>query len=275
VVNIDQRIVRVGIEVSGEIKWYESPMAITASGSKGATDTQNTCEVTVTNLSKDVRNYILTETSPFNKNRTPKKLYVEAGRVSTGVARLFVGDITASSPTQPPDIGLEIKAQTGAFKKGEVVARSGKDKEKLSEIAARVAKDLNATMVFEAQDKLIANYSFNGAALRQINELASSGGVDAYLDDETLVVKEINKPRRNVVKVIDNTTGMIGLPSATERGVNVQILFDLETVLGGEIKLTSELNPALDGSYTIYKLDFDLSSRDTAFYYDIEATRNG
>ena len=45
-----------------------------------------------------MRNYILTETSPFNKNKTPKKLIIEAGRVSTGTARLFVGDITASSP---------------------------------------------------------------------------------------------------------------------------------------------------------------------------------
>lgn len=273
-VNIDQRIVRVGIEVSGEIRWYESPMGISARGSKGATDTQNTCDVTVVNLSKDVRNYILTETSPFNKNKTPKKLYVEAGRVSTGTARLFVGDIISSSPTQPPDIGLNIKAQTGAFKKGELVARSGEAKEKLSAIAGRVANDLDATLVFEAEDKFIANYSFSGAALRQVNELATSGAVDAYLDDQTLVVKERNKPRKNLVKVIDNTTGMVGIPEATERGVRVTILFDLQTDLGGEMKLTSELNPALDGSYTIFKIDFDLESRDTNFYLDIEATRN-
>lgn len=271
---IDQRILRIGVEVSGEIKWYESPMGLSASGSKGATDTQNTCDVTITNLSRDVRNYILTETSPFNKNRTPKKLIVEAGRVSTGTARLFVGDITSSSPTQPPDIGLDIKAQTGAFKKGELVARSGEAKEKLSSLAGKIAKDIGANLIFEATDKFIANYAFNGASLRQINELAQTGMVDAYLDDETLVVKEINKPRRNAVKVVDNTTGMIGIPEATERGVKVTILFDLETVLGGEMRLKSELNPALDGSYTIYKIDFDLTSRDTSFYLDIEATRN-
>lgn len=273
-VNIDQRILRVGVEVSGEIKWYESPMGISVSGSKGATDTQNTCDVTITNLSKEVRNYILTETSPFNKNRTPKKIYVEAGRVSTGTARLFVGDIVSSSPTQPPDIGLEMKAQTGAFKKGELVARSGKAKDKLSTIAAQIAEDLEATLVFEAEDKFIANYSFSGASLRQVNQLASSGMVDAYLDDQTLVVKERDKPRRNLVKVVDNTTGMVGVPEATERGVKVKILFDLQTELGGRMDLKSELNPALDGSYTIYKIDFDLTSRDTAFYLDIEATRN-
>lgn len=275
---IDQRILRVGIEVSGEIRWYEgsggSGLAITARGTKGVTDTQNTCDVTITNLSRDIRNYILTETSPFNKNRTAKRLFVEAGRVSTGVARLFLGNITKSSPTQPPDIGLEITAQTGAFKKGEVVARSGAAKEKLSDIASRVAQDLDAKLTFEAQDKLVANYSFSGASLRQVNALAEAGTVDAYLDDETLVVKDQGKPLKNRVKVIDNTTGMIGIPEATERGVTITILYDLQTELGNQVDLTSELNPALNGSYTIYGLAFDLASRETAWYYDIEASRN-
>ena len=129
-------------------------------------------------------------------------------------------------------------------------------------------------MTFEATDKQIANYSFSGATLRQVNALAEAGGVDAYLDDETLVVKDRGKPLRNRVKIIDNSTGMIGIPEATERGVSVRILFDLQTDLGGKIDLTSELNPALDGSYTIYKIDFDLASREAPWYLDIEASRN-
>ena len=270
---IDQRILRVGVEVSGNINWYEG-LAMTARGSKVVSDTQNECAVTITNLSKDVRNYILTETSPFNANRTPKKLIVEAGRVSTGVARLFVGTITASSPTQPPDIGLELKAQTGSFEKGGLIAVSGKPKETLADIAKRAGGELGASVTFEASDKLIANFSFSGPSARLVNKLAEAGNVDAYLDDETLVVKDRDKPLRDRVKIIDNTTGMIGIPEATERGVKVKILYDMETVLGGEIQLTSELNPALDGSYTIYTIDFDLASRDAPWYYDIEATRN-
>lgn len=271
---IDQRILRVGIEVSGAMNWYEGPLDISVSGTKGATDTENTCDVTLSNLSRDVRNFILTETSPFNKNRTPKRLIVEAGRVSTGVARVFVGDITKSSPTQPPDIGLDITAQTGAFKKGELVARTGAAKEKLSTIAARVAEDLGARLVFEATDKFIANYSFSGAALRQIRSLADAGMVDAYQDDDTLVVKERNAPLRNRVKIVSASTGMIGLPEATEKGVSVEVLFDMTTDLGSQIDITSELNPALDGGYTVYALDFDLATRSTAWYLRLEATRN-
>lgn len=271
---IDKRILRVGIEVSGELLVFEG-LAMTVKGSKFASETQNTCDVEIVNLSRDVRNYILTETSPFNKNKTPKRLTVEAGRESTGTARLFVGEIVSSSPTQPPDIGLKIKAQTGAFQKGKLVARSGPAKEKLSVIAKGVADDIETSLEFEAEDKFIANYSFSGAALRQVGALASTGNVDAFQDDEVLVIKDRNKPRKNRVKIVNSGTGMIGIPEATERGVKVTTLFDLETDLGGQMNLKSELNPALDGEYTIYKIDFDLASRAEPWYYDMEATRNG
>lgn len=270
---IDLRVLRIGIEVSGEMRVFEG-LAMTARGDKFGSETQNTCDIEILNLSKDVRNYILTETSPFNANKTPKRVIVEAGRVSTGTARLFVGEIISSSPTQPPDIGLSIKAQTGAFKKGELVARSGPAKEKLSSIAQKVADDLEVTLEFEAEDKFIANYSFSGAALRQVGALAQAGRVDAFQDDDVLVVKDQGKPRQNRVKVVNAGTGMIGVPEATERGVRVTTLYDLETDLGGQLDLTSELNPALDGSYTIYKVSFDLASRAEPWYYTIEASRN-
>lgn len=270
---IDQRVLRVGIEVSGEMRVFEG-LAITANGSKVASDVQNTADVTILNLSKDVRNYILTETSPFNANRTPKKIVIEAGRVTTGTARMFVGEIVSASPTQPPDIGLQIKAQTGAFQKGKVMARTGAAREKLSAIAKKVAGDIGAMVEFEATDKQIANYAFSGAALKQVGYLAAAGGVDAFQDDEILVVKDAGKPRKNFTKIINANTGMIGIPEVTERGVRVQFLFDLDTNLGGAIDLTSELNPSLNGSYTIYKLDFELASRDTPWYYTAEASRN-
>lgn len=270
---IDLRVLRISIEVSGEMRTFEG-LAMTARGSKFGSETQAKCSIEILNLSKDVRNYILTETSPFNANKTPKRVIVEAGRASTGVARVFVGEIISASPTQPPDIGLSLQAQTGAFKKGDLVANSMTAKEKLSSIAEKVASDLEATLEFEAEDKFIANFSYSGAALKQIGALADAGDVDAFQDGETLVVKDRGKPRKERVKVVNSGTGMIGVPEATERGVRVQVLYDLETELGGRLDLTSELNPALDGSYTIYKVDFDLASRAEPWYYTIEASRN-
>lgn len=105
----DPRIVRVGVRVGNYINWY-TDLAITAEGSKTTNETQAECTVTLTNLTKDVRDYLLKETSPFNKKKDKKLLIVEAGRRSTGAKRIFEGDITETSISQPPDIELTLKA---------------------------------------------------------------------------------------------------------------------------------------------------------------------
>lgn len=272
--NIDPRIVRITVEVEGELKVYEG-LDIVARGQKAANPLQNTCEVTISNLSQDVRNYLLTETSPFNRNKKPKRLIVEAGRESMGVARLFQGEIISATPSQPPDIGLTIKAQTGAFSKGQIVARSGGAQTSLKALAGQVAADLGVRLDFQAPDKQVANYSFSGAKLRQVDELARAGGVDAFVDDDTLVVKARGEPLANRVRILSKDSGLVGVPEFTEHGVKVTYLLDNTTILGGAIEVQSQINPATNGSYTIFKLDFEVASRQPPFYFIAEAKRPG
>jgi len=269
---IDQRIVRISIEVDGEFKVYEE-LDIRARGQKTANPLQNTCDVDIVNLSAQTRNYLLTETSPFNANRSPKRLIVEAGRVGQGVTRLFYGEIISATPSQPPDIGLRLRAQTGNYAKTLVVARSGAAQQSLRSLAQRVATDLGVSLDFQATDKQIANYSFNGSALRQVDALEAAGGVDVYVDDQTLVVKNIAAPLTGRIRVLSQESGMVGIPEVTERGVKVRMLLDSNTVLGGTLDVTSKLNPALNGEYTIYGLDFEVASRSTPFYYVADCRR--
>jgi hypothetical protein len=39
------------------------------------------------------------------------------------------------------------------------------------------------------------------------------------------------------------------------------------------LEVRSKINPAANGTYTVYKLGFDLANRDTAFYLIAEASR--
>lgn len=276
---LNPRIVRVGIEVSGNIQVYED-LDISVRGTKTANPIQNTCEITVSNLAKATRNYLLTETSPFNANRTPKRVFVEVGRRGVPgdagwVSRIFVGEIVATSPSQPPDIGLTFKAKTGNFSKGLVVSRSGRAQQSLSSLAAQVADDLGLALDFHATDRQVANYSFTGAALKQVEALERSGHVDAYVDDDTLVVKDANRPLPARSHKLSPESGLIGAPEATERGVRATFFLDEDTVLGGALSLTSPLTPSLDGEYTIYGLEFVAQSRGQAFYWIAQASRDG
>lgn len=271
---LDPRIVRVGIEVNGELRTYED-LWVSASGTKYANPLQNECEVRIANLSREVRDFILTETSPFNANRTPKRIVLDAGRESTGVFRLFEGDITEAIPSQAPDITLTLKAKTGQFKKGTIVTRTEAPQIALSKLAANVAGDLGLTLVFEAKDKNIANYTFAGGALKQVDKLSRTGAVNAYVDDNRLVVKDYNVPLQGVSHELSEQTGMIGLPEITEQGIRVTYLLDPKSQLGGELQLTSKINPAATGNYTIFALSFEVSNRDTPFYTIAEGKRKG
>lgn len=269
---LDPRLLRISVEINGQLKSYED-LDMTASGTKFANANQNECEVKITNLDKTTRDYLLTETSPFNKNKTRKILRVEAGRVSTGYSLVFQGDITNAVGAQPPDITLTLKAATGDFAKGQIVSRSQAGVVPLRNVAARVAQDLGLSLAFQATPKQVSNYSFTGSAAKQVGQIGQLARVNAYVDDGALVVKDWNTPIADRVSEVNLDTGMIGIPEFTETGIKVKLLFDNQTVLGGALRVTSRLNPAANGLYTVAKLGFELASRDTPFYYIAEAVR--
>lgn len=295
---LDPRVVKVGIEINGKLKVYED-LAIEATGTKFANSIQNECEIKITNLDKATRDYILTETSPFTLNRTPKLVTLDAGRVSYGTTRIFTGNVTTTgqpakvkksgSPkqkedtggvgsvggnvSQPPDIMVVLKCLTGNYQKGNIIARNQKSLSPLSIIAKQVSEDLNLVLDFQATDRQIGNYSFSGAALKQVNKLAEMGRVDAYVDDGVLVLKDFNKALRNKIKILNLETGLIGIPEITEQGIKVKFLLDNQTTLGGLLRVQSKIYPAVNGDYTIYKLGFEIANRDTPFYWVAEAKR--
>lgn len=269
---LDPRLVRIGIEVEGRIKYYEG-LNIRATGVKYTNPNQNECEVKIDNIDKATRDYILTETSPFNLNRKPKRLIVEAGRESYGLTTIYSGNITSSSIGQPPDITITLKSLTKNHKKGLVLSRSKGATARLSTIAQGVATDLDTTLLFEATDKNIANYAYSGGALKQMNQLQDAGDVDVFLDNEVLVVKNRNTPLRGRTRILNLDTGMIGIPELTEQGVRVACLMDNQTTVGGALQIESQLYPSINGLYSIFKMGFNIASRDTPFYYICDCKR--
>jgi hypothetical protein len=303
---LDDRLVRVSIEIRGKLKVYDG-LAMTAKGTKYANALQNTCEVAIANLDSDTRNYLLTECSPFNKDNKPKKMIVEVGRKSYGFFTLFEGsfayctlgqsctakpddsekkgneqkeggdsgDVSVSGGDAGQDIWVSFNALTLDDKKGKLVSKTGLPMQSLSELAKGVAADLGVALDFSATDKNISNYSFSGASLKQVDKLGDAGAVSVFVDDGKLIVKDINLPLPRVKRVLNLDSGMIGKPEFTEQGCKVKFLIDPTTKLGGALEVISKTIPAANGTYIIYKLSFDVASRDTPFYYLAEAKRYG
>lgn len=271
---VDLRIFRVGIEVSGRINYYNG-LRIKATGTKFANPLQNECQVTISGLSASVRDYILSETSPYNENRTPKRLILEVGRVSTGLFRLFIGDILSAEPSSPPEVDITIKAKTQSAQASNITSVSGGAISKLSGVSQRVADELGLGLDFQALDKNIANFSFSGAAIKLVNQLQETGGVRAFVDDESLIVKDFDKAASGRLKILNMNSGMVGIPKQTEKGVDVTWLIDSESLLGGMLRLESKFNKAVSGDYIIDQLKFDVASHEDPFFYIATCSRYG
>lgn len=269
---LDLRRIRVGFEINDQAQFYEG-LRVRAQGTKLSNPTQNECVVTISNLKRETRDYILSETSPFNDNPTPKRLILQVGRQSYGLFTLFIGDITSSVQSGPPDLDITVKAKTTSSQSVNVVATSSTATTKMSDLARKIATDNGVALDFQATDKNIANYQHTGSALAQVAKLEKFGGVRAWIDDETLIVTDKDKPTSGDLLILSQNTGMVGVPKLDERGVVVTFLAIPEAKLGGAIRIDSSLNPALNGDYRVDQLKFDVSSHDNQFFYTAKAVR--
>lgn len=271
----DDRIVKVTIQIGNTRKIYSSPFFIVVNGTKNANSLQNECEITIDNLDQQTRDYILTETSPFNINYSPKSVTVEAGRESYGTTLIYSGNIVSSTGTQPPNISLKMKCLTGNYLKGNLISRSQPGTVSLEVISQSIANDLGVQLKYQATNKNIPNYSYTGESPGQVSKLNSFGGINAFIDNGFLIVKDGGVPINNAVVIMNKSTGMIGIPEVTEQGVRVKFLINNKTELGGSLRLTTQKNPILNGLYVIYKLSFEIASRSQPFYYVAECQRIG
>ena len=269
---VDRRVIRIGIEIAGRINYYDG-LRVKASGTKYANPLQNDCTVTISGLSMSVRDRILTDTSPYNPSPTPRRLIIDAGRESYGTFRLFIGDITSAEPGPPPDVDLVIKAKTENAQAMNVAAVSFGETSRLSSIAQQAAKEIGVGLLFEAADKSIANWSFTGPALKLVRRLEEMGSVRAFIDDDLLIVKDMGSVIRGAVRVLNLDSGLVGIPKATEKGLDVTFLIDRETKLGGMLRLDSRMNKALNGDYSIDQLKFDVATHEDPFFYQTQCTR--
>lgn len=267
---LDPRLVQVTLDIGGQRRTLSPEMAVQFSVTKTANPLMNEATIKIANLAKAERDYILTNTTPYNRFRTRKRVILAVGRVSTGLTQLYSGEIMSCGIVQPPDIWIELKAKTGAFFNGQVGAVSMPASTKLSDIAGGLAKSLGTGLRFEADDKSVANYAHSGPMGKQVQKISETGNVDAYIDDDVLVVKNRSIGLRGTNVDISESTGMIGIPQWTDQGLQVKMLLNPAVRVGSRMTVKSVLNPASNGTYTIYKATYEGANRDTPWYITAE-----
>ena len=269
---IDQRIVRVGLEIDGVLNRYEG-LRVKATGTKYTDPTQNDCSITITGLKAETRDYILGVVDPFRFNANPPRFTLEVGRESLGYFVLYVGNITSAETTAPPDIDLNLKCKTNFQNNSKIVVTSAGERATLKQLAEQCAMNNALELAFQAINKNIANYNFTGTASQQIASLQRAGNVNCFVDDGKLIVKDAGAPLNDRVRILGMNSGLVGIPKRTETGVQVQYLIDAESQLGGTLRLDSRSDKSLNGDYEITELKFDIDTHGDNFFYTATGVR--
>lgn len=285
-VEFDPRIVQIGIEIAGETVYF-SGLDITAQGTRFGSEVNSECQIRIDNLTKEHRDYILTRTNKFSSLylNPPIHITVKAGRKSyaTTLPVIYYGMVTKSGLTQPPDIGIILQCITSYDQALNTVSYSSGPEITLKSLAQKAADDLGVDLVFQATDKKINNFTHSGPALNYIGELSEVANVNVTIDNKSLIIIDEGVPILGPIKEISQATGMIGIPEFIDSGVRVKYLLDNNTSLFQTVNIKSILNPSIDGTYRLYKLGFDIATRQTPFYWiaelypllDIEPTAAG
>lgn len=273
---VDERLVRLSIEINGQLKQF-TDLYIYATGTLYANGIQNEIDVKIANLNKADQDWLVTALSPYVAQHVQKTIILEAGRKSTGYKLVFSGSAIRAEMSSPPDIVISMKARTGAFQNGQITTLSGGPSTQLSALSSQVAASLGLNLNFQASDKTITNFAFQGGANKQIDALAAAGGIRAFEVNGQLVVQDVvtgDAPRGPVV-ILNRQTGLIDIPKLDIQGVEAKFLLDAWPTLGGGMTIEEPLYPACNGTYSIYKLDFAISNRDTPFYWIARGSRPG
>lgn len=273
--SIDPRLIRIGITINGVRTWYEN-YQIHAKGTKVSSTLSSECDIMITGLKSETQNYILQNCRPGSIGSGKRvKLDLEVGRESYGTASYYSGDVFRAHPIPKPDIGINLKCLVGYANKRKIVSRGGLGLyTSLRKIATWVAADNGYKLSFQIPDRNIRSYSFTGSAQDSLEQLESLANSEVFVDGETLYVKRQGElARGRIVYQVSNRYRNLIQAQATEFGVIVKMMFHPDVTIGSVIDLESDLNPSINGQYTVFRAGFDVKKRGTEFYLNVECQR--
>lgn len=279
-----KRLLRVAIEIEGQKFILNEELSLRIKINKAALSIQNRATVEVTGLTTEMREGLLSQFTAWNKRLVDSaqiegkyaKITIEAGQAQNGkedLSIVFVGDVVLVDPvTSPPDIGVRITAFSRQIDKTRWISNVAPAKMTFYNLVAWAADQMGFGTNFVCEtsynDKEIENPARSmhviSSLVIYIQDLYKPD-VAAFVDDNVLIVKDRNKivSRASLVPV-NKFVG--GPPSWTEWGVDFVTFFDPAIRLAGGVTITSKMNPGVNGDYVLTSLEYDLTSRERAFY---------
>lgn len=222
--------------------------------------------ITVYNLNREDLGFLSTCAAKWEEQKALLQLYVG---YDDDVRCVFSGWITQAQPEGYPDLALNIKGLTGKEWWGKRVSISKVNTSivdlleyasSLTEYPVNIPDYIRKGNIL--LNKKIENFSYDGTSwglLDTLQEMVGGGFTPnrdslffSTYNDQTFVWDNTYQGESDGnVLLVNEKTGMIGVPEATTLGVNVTMLLNTRVNIGDKIKLETNRMPILNGYYTV------------------------
>lgn len=220
-----------------------------------------TADVQICGLSLDVMGRLTTLAfKPLN--RRWNAISIAAGEQGTELSTIFQGEITVAfadlNGSRPV---LKIQAQTSAYnvlKTTPQIAVTGE--QSVDELMQTLCQDCDKHFVNDGVNASLSNTVLTGDPVSKMRQISDQIGADLLIDDDKVVLLPKGGVRtESGIPVISVESGMVGYPTFTNTGVEVQTFFRPDLRIGGSFRLES-IVPSATGVWKIVRLAHELSA---------------
>jgi hypothetical protein len=188
---------------------------------------------------------------------------VFAGNVGSALGLVFEGTIYQAWTDfrQMPEVPFVVSGQTGLTAAVTPVAPSSyTGAADVAVIMASLATQMGLAFQNSGVSGVVLSNSYlSGTALQQAKNVAQHAGINLDIDANTLYIWPKNGSKGGAVPLISPSTGLIGYPTYTANGIDIEVLYNPSITFGGKVQVQSSL-PQACGTWQVYGLTHDLES---------------
>lgn len=264
---------------------YNQDMNIRVKCNKTVLSAYNLCTIDIMNMDPAARSAMLSSFNLFwqQRQRTPMvPVSVYIGRLGADDRLIYKGYVITCEISMPPDINMTITCGTAVTDRtkyvDKAVLRGAGTFESLCQKVAKILDlDFDSRGLSPKYAKMpIRNFNTSSTYEALIVHLSTmyQPYVAVYVDDNRLVAQDVaNIVDPNRIIEVNVSSGMIGIPSWTQWGVQATVMADLPIILGNGVVYRSIINPTIpDAPMVVNKIEYELTSRDNAWYSKIHAS---
>lgn len=195
-------------------------------------------------LMNDLNQPVVTPNADGGRNNT---IIIEAGNEGEVLYQIYQGNIVSAwqDNSQAPDVCLNVYSTAMAFSSvADYPPTSFKGSVSIADVVGEIVRNLGFRFQNYGVSAVAHDIALTGSSADQLDELARMGKFQRIFDNGTYVIWPEGKGRSDVQAEVSPATGMIGYPSFTRNGINLQTVFRPEIRFGQALKVTSSLLPA-------------------------------